>query len=107
MKMRLSLSLHRPNMMPGHSRPTFLLVALISTSQPSSFLRHSAPFRASAPPLRSGVGVADTYPWSEEQFEIEVKVAVPAGTTAADVAFKCSSESLDLRLRGAGTVLLD
>lgn len=63
--------------------------------------------------LRGGVGVADIYSWDEEQFEIEVKLAVPPGTSAKDVKFKCSSESIDLRLLnnpdddGVEKVLLD
>ena len=50
--------------------------------------------------LFGAVGVANTYSWNEEQFEIEVKLTIPAGTSAKDVnvKFKFSSESIDLRL---------
>jgi len=48
--------------------------------------------------LKSGVGTASTYTWNEEQFEIEVKLTVPPKTTTKDIKFKCSSQSIDLRL---------
>lgn len=57
----------------------------------------SSPFSKTSS-LYSGVGVANAYSWNEEQFEIEVKLSVPARTSAKDVKFKCSSESIDLRL---------
>ena len=53
---------------------------------------------ATATALRGGAGVADAYSWTEEQFEIEVRVAVPPRTSAGDVRFRCSSDSIDLRL---------
>lgn len=42
--------------------------------------------------------MANTYSWTEEQFEIEVKLSVPPRTSTKDVKFKCSSNSIDLRL---------
>lgn len=48
--------------------------------------------------LNSGVGTTSTYTWNEEQFEIEVKLTVPPKTTTKDIKFKCSSQSIDLRL---------
>ena len=48
--------------------------------------------------LNGGVGTASTYTWNEEQFEIEVKLTVPPKTTTKDIKFKCSSQSIDLRL---------
>lgn len=48
--------------------------------------------------LNGGVGTASTYTWNEEQFEIEVKLTVPPRTTTKDIKFKCSSQSIDLRL---------
>ena len=48
--------------------------------------------------LNNGVGTASTYTWNEEQFEIEVKLTVPPKTTTKDIKFKCSSQSIDLRL---------
>eukprot|EP00584_Thalassiosira_punctigera_P019882 CAMPEP_0172568452 /NCGR_PEP_ID=MMETSP1067-20121228/120029_1 /TAXON_ID=265564 ORGANISM="Thalassiosira punctigera, Strain Tpunct2005C2" /NCGR_SAMPLE_ID=MMETSP1067 /ASSEMBLY_ACC=CAM_ASM_000444 /LENGTH=473 /DNA_ID=CAMNT_0013360059 /DNA_START=178 /DNA_END=1599 /DNA_ORIENTATION=+ len=101
-----------------HSPLEFVLVALLSASW-SSIDTHAFIISSSFLPLPSnnpfllpssarsfkkssqlngGIGVADTYSWNEEQFEIEVKVSVPAGTSAKDVRFKCSSESIDLRL---------
>mmetsp|Transcript_7891 Transcript_7891/g.14274 ORF Transcript_7891/g.14274 Transcript_7891/m.14274 type:complete len:479 (-) Transcript_7891:59-1495(-) len=94
-----------------YSHLAFLLGALLSaswswlntlafsSSLPNNpFIRSSVvePSRTSS--LYDGVGVADTYSWNEEQFELEVKLTVPAGTSAKDVKFKCSSESIDLRL---------
>lgn len=48
--------------------------------------------------LLVGIGVANTYSWKEEQFEIEVKVPVPEQTSAKDIKFTCSSDSIDLLL---------
>jgi len=48
--------------------------------------------------LSVGSGVATTYSWKEEQFEIELKVAVPARTSAKDIKFTCSSDSIHLVL---------
>ena len=45
-----------------------------------------------------GIGVANNYSWKEEQFEIEVKIAVPAHTSAKDIKFACSSDSISLLL---------
>ncbi|KAL7526770.1 hypothetical protein ACHAWF_001903, partial [Thalassiosira exigua] len=73
--------------------------------------RREPPTSVAAPPpvaaLHSGTGVANSYSWREEQFEIEVKVVVPPGTTASDVTFRCSSDSVDLRLKGDDAILLD
>ena len=44
------------------------------------------------------MGEADIYSWKEEQFEIEVKLSVPSGTSAKFVKFKTSPNSIDLRL---------
>lgn len=103
--------------MSGCSPWTFLLGALIPVSSswslpPPSFVRPVLPVaRSLSSRLHGGVGVAESYSWTEEQFEIEVTLAVPAGTSAKDVEFKCASESLDLRLRGGADggarVLLD
>ena len=72
------------------------------------------PTFASTTSLYGGTGTAETYSWKEEQFEIEIKLAVPPGTSAKDIKFKCASQSIDLRLinatvAGAGgeIVLLD
>lgn len=46
----------------------------------------------------SGRGVAPTYRWYEEAFEIEVTVKVPKETRAKEIRFKATSTSIDLRL---------
>ncbi|KAL7434090.1 hypothetical protein ACHAXM_003888 [Skeletonema potamos] len=66
--------------------------------------------RTSPSALHGGVGVANTYKWKEEQFEIEVIIPVPPKTSAKNIKFKCSSEGIDLRLNseeGEGKILLD
>ena len=63
--------------------------------RPSTFFHFHHP---STSALNGGVGVANTYSWTEEQFEIEVKLSVPPRTSTKDVKFKCSSNSIDLRL---------
>lgn len=66
--------------------------------------------RTSSFALFGGVGVANTYSWKEEQFEIEVTIPVPPKTSAKNVKFKCSSEGIDLRLNNeedGGQILLD
>ncbi|KAL7489241.1 hypothetical protein ACHAW6_014871 [Cyclotella cf. meneghiniana] len=64
--------------------------------------RHQRPFRERCRlhKLFGGTGIANSYSWKEEQFEIEVTIAVPPDTTAKDVKFKCSSNGIDLRLAG-------
>lgn len=59
--------------------------------------------------LSGGVGVADTYSWKEEQFEIEITIPVPHDTEVRNVKFKCSSEAIDLRLNNNNDekILLD
>ena len=55
--------------------------------------------RPSPSVLFGGVGTAKSYTWTEEQFELEVKLSVPPHTLASDIQFKCMSDSIDLRLR--------
>ena len=62
--------------------------------------------------LYSGKGIATTYEWYEEAFEIEVVVKVPKETRAKDIRFKATATSIDLRLmtdngNGAELILLD
>lgn len=52
-----------------------------------------------------GTGVAKTYSWKEEQFEIELKVSVPKTTKAKDINFQIQSKSVHLTL--GDDVLLD
>jgi hypothetical protein len=46
----------------------------------------------------SGDGVARTYTWHEEAFELEVSVCVPKETRAKDIRFQATPTSIDLRL---------
>ncbi|KAL7470889.1 hypothetical protein ACHAXS_011170 [Conticribra weissflogii] len=70
---------------------------------PAIFAPDSSKLLPSRPPSSStkifgGIGIASTYRWKEEQFEIEVTIPVPPGTQAKNVKFKCSSTGIDLRL---------
>lgn len=56
--------------------------------------------------LESGRGIADSYTWQEEAFELDIHVKVPLSTRSKDVCFKATSRSIDLRLQ-SGQVLLD
>ena len=78
-----------------------LVVALMLSKSHSFLLRPSIfhyPPKNRGTLLNGGVGVANTYSWTEEQFEIELKLSVPPRTSTKDVKFKCSSNSIDLRL---------
>lgn len=46
----------------------------------------------------SGDGIATTYTWHEEAFEIEVTVNVPKDTRAKDINFKATPSSIELKL---------
>lgn len=46
----------------------------------------------------SGDGIAQTYTWHEEAFELEVSVTVPKDTKAKDIRFQATPTSIDLRL---------
>ena len=46
----------------------------------------------------SGRGIAKGYTWSEEAFEIEVTVPVPANTKAKDISFRVLPTSIELKL---------
>ena len=46
----------------------------------------------------SGDGVAQTYTWHEEAFELEISVQVPTATKAKDIRFHATSNFIDLRL---------
>jgi hypothetical protein len=50
-------------------------------------------------PLYSGDGVATSYTWHEEAFEIDVTVKVPKDTQAKDIYFKAQTNSIDLRIK--------
>lgn len=49
--------------------------------------------------LYSGKGIAPTYSWEEECFEIEIVVKVPKETRASDISFRAKPNSIDLRLK--------
>ncbi|KAL3811435.1 hypothetical protein ACHAXA_007590 [Cyclostephanos tholiformis] len=55
--------------------------------------------------LHGGYGIADSYSWNEDQFELEVRVTIPHDASASDLTFVCSSDRIDLRL--GSRVLLD
>jgi len=50
-------------------------------------------------PLYSGKGIAPSYTWDEEAFEIEIIVKVPKETRASDIHYKVTPSSLDVRLK--------
>ena len=50
-------------------------------------------------PLYSGTGIAPTYTWQEECFEIDVIVKVPEDARASDIAFKAKPDSIELKLK--------
>jgi hypothetical protein len=50
-------------------------------------------------PLYSGEGIAPTYSWLEECFEIEITIKVPKETRASDISFRAKPNSIDLRLK--------
>lgn len=68
----------------------------------TSFLHHKTSQSTSLSALNAGVGVASTYSWKEEQFEIELTISVPPQTSAKNIKFKCSSDAIDLRLKNTG-----
>lgn len=84
-------------------------VCLLPTNQVSTFLIN--PRSASLKPAQSsalfgGYGVATSYRWKEEAFEIDVTVKVPRETRAKDVLFRPTVKSIDLRLKGDDEVIL-
>ena len=55
--------------------------------------------------LFGGVGIANTYSWKEDQYEIELRVKVPKETTARQIKYTPKSRSIHLTL--GDEVLLD
>ena len=54
-----------------------------------------------------GTGIATNYTWKEDQFDIDVNIKVPAGTTSRNIKFRSSPRSVDLRLQsGSEEVIL-
>ena len=50
-------------------------------------------------PLYSGEGIASTYSWLEECFEIEITVKVPKDIRASDISFRAKPNSIELILK--------
>lgn len=96
--------------------PTFIVLtlhALIHSFTPSlNYLTRSLHQSSSSPKhhrfntaIFGGTGIAKTYSWKEEQFEIELKVYVPKSTKAKDISFKILPKSVHLSL--GDEVILD
>lgn len=89
------------------SRPGTVLSSTTSPPVLMSFSSSSSSPRRSTSLTHlhmSGRGVAPSYTWYEEAFELEVTVKVPKDTRAKDIRFKATSNSIDLRLdNGAST----
>ncbi len=95
---------------PLHNLLVFLLASAFYLPWTESFTTLwpciGRPNQGRSSQLYSGYGIADSYTWKEEAFEIDVTVKVPAGTKAKDIVFEATSRSIDLKLSN-GTVLLD
>ena len=85
--------------------PLLLFISLTSAFSPtptrttsSSTVQGKRGMRR-AQPLYSGKGIASTYSWQEECFEIEIMVKVPQETRASDISFRAKPNSIDLRLK--------
>lgn len=61
--------------------------------------------RRSTTNLYGGIGIAKTYSWKEEQYEIELRVKVPKETTAKQIKYTPRSKSIHLAV--GDEVLLD
>lgn len=68
---------------------------------------HGLPQRSSTSLNAGGHGIANTYSWKEDAYEIEITVKVPVETRARDVLFRAKPQSIDLRLTGSNTTFLD
>lgn len=92
-------------------QPFFFYAGAFSFTSYQTSLHYRTSTVSSPTALHGGVGVANTYSWKEEQFEIEVIIPVPPKTSAKNIKFKCSSEGIDLRLNSKeeeeGKILLD
>jgi hypothetical protein len=80
-----------------------LLSCLIEASQ--SFAPNLELSKQRTAELFGGIGVAKTYSWKEDQYEIELKVKVPKETTARQIKYTPKSRSIHLAL--GEEVLLD
>ncbi len=84
-----------------------LLLWFSSAFSPTGF--EPSALRNRIQPLHSGTGIAPTYTWQEECFEIEISVKVPEDTKASDIAFRAKPDSIELKLKSSeeGSFLLD
>jgi hypothetical protein len=97
------------------ARSWWLLLLILCYSRrvtsflPSQYSRNSraAALVASNTALQGGYGVATSYSWSEEPFEVDVRVKVPPDTRAKDIVFRATPRSIDLRIDGREEPLLD
>ncbi len=48
--------------------------------------------------LYGGIGIAKSYSWKEEQYEIELKVRVPESTKAKEIKYEAKSKSISLQV---------
>lgn len=55
--------------------------------------------------LHGGVGIAESYSWKEDQYEIELKVRVPASTKSKQINYQAKSKSISLQI--GDEILLD
>jgi hypothetical protein len=68
---------------------------------------HGFSHKSSSTALNIGHGIANTYSWKEDAYEIEITVKVPINTRARDILFQAKPQSIDLRLSGSNTTILD
>jgi hypothetical protein len=78
-----------------------------STCQTRQHQQHKRQHHHRLAPLQSGRGFAPTYNWTEEAFELEVTVLVPAHARAKDFAFRATTNSIQLYYKKNDTILLD
>ena len=75
---------------------SILILLLSSLFLPTNSFQIPYPSNRFSTTLYGGTGVAQTYSWKEEQFEIELSVTVPKSTKAKDVSFKILPKSVHL-----------
>lgn len=67
-----------------------------STIKPSTGTK--APTRTTTS-LQDGSGIAQTYSWTEDALELEIRIPVPKATRAKDILFDMKPRSVSLKLR--------
>lgn len=68
-------------------------------NEPSRAIHGSNRRHRDVEPLYSGEGIASTYSWLEECFEIEITVKVPKDIRASDISFRAKPNSIELILK--------